>query len=177
MGVETIYNHADYRLMSKIAIEELNKYKETNLYLRGIIPLIGYKTASVSYERTKREAGESKYPLSKMISLAMEGITSFSVKPIDYIIGLGVFVLFAAFVAAIYAFVSYFSGSVEKGWTSLILSIWFLGGVTLLSIGIIGEYIGKIYKEVKQRPKYTIEEYLGAGDDICKEDKNDSEKE
>ena len=160
MGVETIYNHADYRLMSKRAVQELSRYSESNVYLRGIIPLIGYKTASVSYERTKREAGESKYPLKKMIALAFDGISSFSVKPLDYIVFLGAVVLIIAFAAAVYAFVSYFIGDVEKGWTSLILSIWFVGGVQLLSLGIIGEYIGKIYKEVKNRPKYNIETYL-----------------
>ena len=146
MGVETVYNHADYRLMSKKAVEELSKYEEVNLYLRGIVPLIGYKTAVVSYERKAREAGESKYPLKKMIALAMEGITSFSTKPITYIMGLGIFVLFICLAAAVYAFISYFSGNVTDGWTSLILSIWFLGGVQLVCIGVIGEYIGKIYK-------------------------------
>lgn len=164
MGVETVYNHADYRLMSKKALEELAKYEETNVYLRGLVPLIGYKTGTVTYDRTAREAGESKYPLSKMLSLAFEGITSFSVKPISMIITLGVAVLFICFVAAIYAFVSYFTGNVEDGWTSLILSIWFLGGVQLVCIGIIGEYIGKIYKEVKRRPKYNIETYLSDGE-------------
>lgn len=160
MGVETIYNHADYRLMSKRAVLELEKYEETNVYIRGIIPQLGYKTATVEYERAKREAGESKYPLKKMIALAVDGITSFSVKPISYIITLGFIVLIICLAAAIYAFVSYFNGNVENGWTSLILSIWFLGGVQLVSIGIIGEYIGKIYKEVKRRPKFNIETYL-----------------
>lgn len=164
MGVETVYNHADYRLMSKRAVLELEKYKESNVYIRGMVPLIGYKTATVSYERKKREAGESKYPLKKMLALAFDGITSFSVKPIDYIVSLGVIVLITAFLAAIYAFVSYYIGEVEPGWTSLILSVWFLGGVQLISIGVIGEYIGKIYKEVKHRPKYNIETYLSDED-------------
>ena len=160
MGVDCVYNHADFRLMSKRAVEQLAKYEEVNLYLRGIVPLIGYKSAVVEYERTKREAGESKYPFKKMLALAFDGITSFSVKPINYILGLGIIVLFICFVAAVYAFVSYFSGNVTEGWTSLILSIWFLGGVQLICLGVIGEYIGKTYKEVKRRPKYNIETYL-----------------
>lgn len=160
MGVESVYNHADYRLMSKKAIEQLMKYEESNVYLRGMIPLLGYKTSTVTYERGVRVAGESKYPLKKMLALAFDGITSFSVKPINLIISFGMFVLFVCFLAAIYAFISYFLGSVEKGWTSLILSIWFLGGVQLICIGIIGEYIGKIYKEVKRRPKFNIEVLL-----------------
>lgn len=166
MGVESVYNHADYRLMSKKAVEALMQYEESNIYLRGMIPLLGYKTAVVTYERSKRVAGESKYPLKKMLALAFDGITSFSVKPINMIISLGVFVLFICFIAAIYAFVSFFTGYVESGWTSLILSIWFIGGVQLICIGIIGEYIGKIYKEVKRRPKYNIEILL---DDNSKE--------
>lgn len=160
MGVDCVYNHADFRLMSKRAVLQLAKYEEVNLYLRGIVPLIGYKSAVVEYERTKREAGESKYPFKKMLALAFDGITSFSVKPINYILGLGIIVLFICFVAAVYAFVSYFSGNVTEGWTSLILSIWFLGGVQLICLGVIGEYIGKTYKEVKRRPKYNIETYL-----------------
>ena len=160
MGVDCVYNHADFRLMSKRAVLQLAKYEEVNLYLRGIVPLIGYKSAVVEYERTKREAGESKYPFKKMLALAFDGITSFSVKPINYILGLGIIVLFICFVAAVYAFVSYFSGNVTEGWTSLILSIWFLGGVQLICLGVIGEYIGKTYKEVKHRPKYNIETYL-----------------
>lgn len=163
MGVETVYNHADYRLMSKRAVEELFRYEESNIYLRGMVPLLGYETEKVYYERKERAAGDSKYPFKKMLGLAIDGITSFSVKPISMIISLGVVILGCCFAAAVYAFVSYFSGSVEKGWTSLILSIWFLGGVQLLSIGIVGEYIGKIYKEVKRRPKYNIETRLDPG--------------
>lgn len=170
MGVETVYNHADYRLMSKKALEELAKYDESNVYLRGMVPLIGYKTGTVTYDRTAREAGESKYPLSKMLSLAFEGITSFSVKPLTMITSIGIIVLIISFIAAIYAFVSYFFGYVEDGWTSLILSIWFIGGVQLVCLGIIGEYIGKIYKEVKRRPKYNIETYL-SDDTRFEEDK------
>ncbi len=160
MGVKTVYNHADFRLMSRRAVKELERYKETNLYLRGLIPQLGYRTAEVTYERKERVAGESKYPFKKMLALAINGITSFSTKPIRYVMGLGIFVLIVCLVAAVYAFVSYTSGNVEKGWTSLILSIWFLGGVQLVSIGIIGEYVGKIYGEVKHRPLYNIETVL-----------------
>lgn len=163
MGVETVYNHADYRLMSKRAVNELFRYEETNVYLRGMVPLLGYESEQVFYERKERAAGTSKYPFRKMLSLALDGITSFSVKPISMIITLGILVLICCFAAAVYAFISYFSGTVERGWTSLILSIWFLGGVQLLSIGIVGEYIGKIYKEVKRRPKYNIETCLEPG--------------
>ena len=160
MGVKTVYNHADFRLMSKRSLEAFSEYKETNLYLRGIVPLLGYKTDCVYYERKERVAGESKYPLKKMIALAVEGISSFSTKPIDMITYLGFGIVFLSVIAAVYAFVSYFMGNVEAGWTSLILSIWFLGGVQLLSIGLIGKYIGKIYTEVKHRPRYNIESVL-----------------
>lgn len=157
MGVKTVYNHADFRLMSKRSLIAFSEYKETNLYLRGMVPLLGYKTDCVYYERKERVAGESKYPLKKMLALAFEGISSFSTKPIDLITALGFGIVFLSVIAAIYAFVSYFLGQVEAGWTSLILSIWFLGGVQLLSIGLIGKYIGKIYTEVKHRPRYNIE--------------------
>lgn len=157
MGVKTVYNHADFRLMSKRALEHFSKFEETNLFLRGMVPLIGYETECVYYERKERVAGESKYPLKKMLSLAWNGITSFSVKPIGLITGLGVLIIILSICAAIYAFVSYFFGTVEPGWTSLILSIWFLGGVQLIAIGMIGQYIGKIYIEVKHRPRYNVE--------------------
>ena len=160
MGVKTIYNHADFRLMSKKALDELSLYKESNLYLRGLIPLLGLKTGEVVYERGERMAGESKYPLKKMLALAVNGITSFSTEAIKIIQKTGVLVLLVCLAAAVYAFISYMTGNVEKGWTSLILSIWFLGGVQLLAIGVIGEYVGKIYGEVKQRPLYHIEELL-----------------
>ena len=166
MGVKTVYNHADFRLMSKRSLEAFSEYKETNLYLRGMVPLLGYKTDCAYYERKERVAGESKYPLKKMLALAFEGISSFSTKPIDMITVLGFGIIFLSVIAAVYAFVSYFMGNVEAGWTSLILSIWFLGGVQLLSIGLIGKYIGKIYTEVKHRPRYNIE---------CVLDKNDKE--
>lgn len=160
MGVKTIYNHADFRLMSKRAVEQFSLYKETNLFLRGMMPLIGYQTDSVYYERKERVAGESKYPLKKMLALAFNGITSFSVKPISLITGLGAVIIVGSILALIYALVSYFTGNVVPGWTSLILSIWFLGGVQLLAIGMVGQYIGKIYVEVKQRPRYNIEKVL-----------------
>ena len=161
MGVKTVYNHADFRLMSKRAVEEFSKYKETNLFLRGMMPLIGYQTDSVFYDRKERAAGESKYPLKKMLALAFNGISSFSVKPISLILGLGVFIIIVSLLALLYALISYFTGHVVAGWTSLILSIWFLGGLQLLAIGMVGQYIGKIYIEVKQRPRYNIEKVLG----------------
>jgi len=160
MGVKTVYNHADFRLMSQRAVEEFSKYKETNLFLRGMMPLIGYQTDSVYYDRKERVAGESKYPLKKMLALAFNGISSFSVKPISLILGVGLFILFVSALALVYALISYFTGHVVQGWTSLILSIWFLGGLQLLAIGLVGQYIGKIYIEVKGRPRYNIEKVL-----------------
>lgn len=160
MGVKTVYNHADFRLMSQRALEQFSRYDEVNLYLRGLVPLLGYETDCVYYERLERAAGESHYPLKKMLALAWNGITSFSVKPITMITGLGVFILFLSVAAGIYALVSYFTGHVTPGWTSLILSIWFIGGIELIAIGIVGQYIGKIYTEVKHRPRYNIEMLL-----------------
>lgn len=160
MGVKTVYNHADFRLMSKRAVEYFAKFEETNLFLRGMMPLIGYKTDSVYYERKERVAGESKYPLKKMMALAINGITSFSVKPITFIFNIGIFIIFCCIIAAIYALVSHFAGTTVPGWTSLMLSLWFLGGVQLICIGLLGEYIGKIYVEVKKRPRYNIERVL-----------------
>lgn len=162
MGVKTVYNHADFRLMSKRAVEQFSKYKETNLFLRGMVPLIGYQTDCVYYDRKERVAGESKYPFKKMLALAFNGISSFSVKPISLILSLGLFIIFVSILAAIYALISYFTGHVVAGWTSLILSIWFLGGLQLLAIGLVGQYIGKIYMEVKERPRYNIEKVLTA---------------
>ena len=164
MGVKTVYNHADFRLMSKRAVEEFSKYQETNLFLRGMMPLIGYQTDCVYYDRKERVAGESKYPLKKMLALAFNGISSFSVKPISMILGLGITIVVISILAAIYAFVSYFSGHVVPGWTSLILSVWFFGGLQLLAIGLVGQYIGKIYMEVKHRPRYNIEKILSEED-------------
>lgn len=165
MGVKTVYNHADFRLMSQRAVEQFSKYEETNLYLRGMMPLIGYNTEKVFYDRKERVAGKSKYPLKKMLALAFNGISSFSVKPISMVLGLGFFIVLLSIVAAIYALVSYFTGNVEPGWTSLILSLWFLGGLQLLAIGLIGQYIGKIYIEVKHRPRYNIEKVLSSEDE------------
>ena len=159
MGVDVVYNHADYRLMSRRALNDLESFKEVNLFLRGLVPLIGYKSDSVYYERAERFAGESKYPLKKMLSFAFDGITSFSVKPIKVLWSMGLILCVASVIAAIYTLVSKFFGYTSDGWASLMCSIWFLGGVQLVSIGIIGEYIGKIYKESKARPRYIIEEY------------------
>lgn len=162
MGVKTVYNHADFRLMSQRAVEQFSQYKESNLFLRGMMPLIGYQTDCVYYDRKERVAGESKYPLKKMLALAFNGISSFSVKPITLILGVGLFIVFMCVLAAIYALVSYAMGNVVPGWTSLILSIWFLGGLQLLAIGLVGQYIGKVYIEVKQRPRYNIEKVLSS---------------
>lgn len=160
MGVKTVYNHADFRLMSRRAVEQFSQYGETNLFLRGMMPLIGYQTDCVYYQRKERVAGESKYPLKKMLALAFNGITSFSIKPISLITWLGALIIIGCVLAAVYALVSYFTGNVVQGWTSLILSIWFIGGVQLLAIGLVGQYIGKIYVEVKHRPRYNIEKVL-----------------
>ena len=171
MGVKTVYNHADFRLMSRRAVEEFSKYKETNLFLRGMMPLIGYQTDCVYYDRKERAAGESKYPLKKMLALAFNGISSFSVKPISMILGIGLLIIIASVLALIYALISYCTGHVVPGWTSLILSIWFLGGLQLLAIGMVGQYIGKIYIEVKQRPRYNIEKVLCSADPFSGEGK------
>lgn len=160
MGVKTIYNHADFRLMSRRAVEQFSQFGESNLFLRGIVPLIGYETDSVYYERRERAAGKSKYPLKKMLALAFNGITSFSIKPMNLITALGILMVIGSVLAAVYAFVSYFTGNVVQGWTSLILSVWFIGGVQLVAIGLVGQYIGKIYMEVKHRPRYNIEKIL-----------------
>ncbi len=171
MGVKTVYNHADFRLMSRRAVEEFSKYKETNLFLRGMMPLIGYQTDCVYYDRKERAAGESKYPLKKMLALAFNGISSFSVKPISMILGIGLLIIIASVLALIYALISYCTGHVVPGGTSLILSIWFLGGLQLLAIGMVGQYIGKIYIEVKQRPRYNIEKVLCSADPFSGEGK------
>ncbi len=160
LGAETVFNHADYRLMSKRALEGLAEFKEVNLFLRGIVPMIGYKTSSVYYERTERFAGESKYPLKKMISFALEGITSLSSKPIRYITIIG-FLIFAVSILMLINFIVRWAiGATVPGWASVICSVWAIGGLIMLSLGIIGEYIGKIYLEAKARPKYIIEEDL-----------------
>ncbi|WP_315080905.1 glycosyltransferase [uncultured Clostridium sp.] len=169
LGVDVMYNHADYRLMSNRALEGLSQFKEVNLFLRGIVPLIGYKYSVVEYERHERFAGESKYPLKKMVAFALDGITSFSIKPIRIITGLGFFIFFVSFIALIYSLIVKFLGKTVTGWTSLTLSIWMLGGIQLLSLGVIGEYIGKIYNETKQRPRFIIADKLIKTD----EDKTD----
>ncbi len=160
LGVEIIYNHADFRLMSSRAIEVLSQFKEVNLFLRGIVPLVGFKTDTVSYERSERFAGESKYPLKKMISFAVNGITSFSIKPIRMVFSVGVIIFICSIIMLIYSFIVWLCGKTVAGWTTLVISIWALGGIQLLSLGMIGEYIGKIYKEVKARPLYIIEEVI-----------------
>lgn len=160
MGVKTVYNHADFRLMSARAMKQLGQYKERNLFLRGMVPLIGYKTATVTYARKERLAGESKYPLKKMLSFAWDGITSFSIKPISMIMAFGGVIVACSVVAFIYTLVSYFMGHVSPGWSSLMISIWFLGGVQLLFIGVVGQYVGKTYIESKERPRYNVEKFL-----------------
>lgn len=160
LGVKSVYNHADYRLMSKRAVEQLCQYREKNLFLRGIIPTIGYKTDCVYYNRAERFAGESKYPLGKMINFAVDGITSFSVRPVRIIFLIGVLFLLIALGIFIYVICSLIGGNTVSGWASLILSVWVIGGCALLGIGVIGEYIGKIYLEVKDRPRYNIESKL-----------------
>jgi glycosyltransferase involved in cell wall biosynthesis len=160
MGLETIYDHADYRLMSSRALSLLGEYNEANLFLRGIIPQIGLETAIVTYDRDKRVAGESKYPLKKMIALSIDGITSFSAKPMKIIFIVGFIFLILDILIAIWVFSAYFNNSAIIGWSSLMLSVWFLGSLILMGIGIIGEYIGKIYIEVKRRPRFAIKEFL-----------------
>ena len=161
LGVELVFNHADYRLLSRRALDGLAEYKEVNLFLRGIVPQIGYDTAIVTYERKERFAGESKYPLKKMLAFAFDGITSFSINPIRMISALGFLIALLAAVLFVVFFVQKLcGGSVVMGWASTICSIWLLGGLQLLAIGVVGEYIGKIYLEVKQRPKFIIEQYL-----------------
>ena len=157
MGVEITYNHADYRLMSKKAVEALGEFKEVNLFLRGLVPMVGFKTATVEYVRNERQAGESKYPLKKMISFAVEGITSLSIKPIRFITFLGVFIFFVSIIMLIRFLITWAMGNAVPGWSTIVISIWAIGGLQLLSIGVIGEYIGKIYLETKARPKYIIE--------------------
>lgn len=158
LGVNVVYNHADYRLMSSRALNALSQFPEVNMFLRGMVPLVGYKSDCVYYTRGERFAGESKYPLKKMLSFAFDGITSFSITPIRAISAIGAIACIIAVVMAIFTLVQKFTGHADAGWASLMMSIWFIGGVQLLSLGLIGEYIGKIYKEVKHRPRYIIEE-------------------
>ena len=160
LGVDIVFNHADYRLMSKRAVEGLAEFKEVNLFLRGIVPQIGYRWTTVEYERAERFAGESKYPLKKMLAFAFDGITSFSVKPMRMILNVGAVVFIISLVMLLYALISKLTGHADAGWTSLMGSIWFIGGIQLLSLGIVGEYIGKIYAETKRRPRFIIEQVL-----------------
>ena len=160
MGAKIIFNHADFRLMSKKALEAFAEFKEVNIFLRGIVPMVGFKSEIVTYERNDRLAGESKYPLKKMLSLAWEGITSLSIKPIRMILGLGLISLLISLGILIYAIVSLVCGVAVPGWTSLMVSIWALGGFQLLAMGILGEYIGKVYMETKRRPRYIVEEFI-----------------
>lgn len=160
LGVNTVYNHADYRLMSNQAVNELLKYKERNLFLRGIVPLIGYQTAHVYYNRDKRVAGKSKYSFLTMLNFAIDGVTSFSIKPVRMVFILGLIFILISFGILIYVLHALISGNAVQGWTSIILSIWFVGGCILIGLGIVGEYIGKIYIEVKDRPRYNIKEII-----------------
>lgn len=159
LGVDIVYNHADYRLLSKRALDELGGFKEVNLFLRGIVPIIGYKSDIVTYERHERFAGKSKYPLKKMIAFAFEGITSFSVKPIRLVLNVGILMFLSSLAAMLYFLIVWVSGKTIQGWTTVVISIWMLGGVQLLCLGIIGEYVGKIYIESKGRPKFIIDQY------------------
>ena len=160
MGVDIVYDHADYRLMSRRAVEALLSFPEVNLFLRGMVPLVGFKTDTVLYERGERFAGESKYPLKKMLAFALDGITSFSVKPIRLILNLGVVIFAVSVLILLYSLIRKLCGQTVSGWTSLVCSIWALGGIQLLALGVIGEYIGKIYNETKRRPRYIIETVL-----------------
>ncbi len=160
MGVKSVYNHADYRLMSKRAVEALMEYRERNLFIRGLVPLLGYETACVYYDRKERFAGESKYPFRKMLAFAMDGITSFSVKPVYFVLLLGIIFLFIALGILVYVIHAWISGNSVQGWASLMLSMWFCSGCILIGLGIVGEYIGKIYIEVKDRPRFNIERIL-----------------
>lgn len=160
MGVRTVYNHADCRLMSRRAIMQLCRYQERNLYLRGIVPLLGYKTSMRYYDRQERKGGRSKYPLRAMLDFAVDGITSFSIRPVRLVFFFGLFFLLVSLCMLVYVACRYVSGEVVPGWSSLILSMWFIGGCILMGLGIVGEYIGKIYLEVKHRPRYDIEEEL-----------------
>lgn len=160
LGVDVIYNHADYRLTSRRVLDSLKDYREVNLFLRGIFPLIGFKSDIVYYERKERFAGKSKYPLKKMLNFAWDGITSFSVKPIRLVLNVGVVILFLSFLMILYSVIQKILGNTVDGWTFIVCSLWLLGGIQMLSLGIIGEYIGKIYSETKARPRYLVTDYL-----------------
>ncbi|MBR6718843.1 MAG: glycosyltransferase family 2 protein [Oscillospiraceae bacterium] len=164
MGADVVYNHADFRLMSRRVLEELANFKEVNLFLRGMVPLIGFQSCSVYYERAERFAGESKYPLKKMLAFAINGITSFSTKPLKLITTVGMLMFVISIIAFIWAFIAKIAGHSELGWSSTMCSIWLIGGLQLLGLGIIGEYVGKIYAEVKQRPRYIIADFINDED-------------
>lgn len=161
LGTEVVYNHADYRLMSRRAVEALLSYPERNLFLRGMVKSLGFRQSTVEYDRATRFAGESKYPLSRMLSFAWDGITSFSVRPLRLILLLGVLFIIISFCVIIWALVAHINGHTLPGWTSLLVSLWFVGGAILLALGIIGEYVGKIYCEIKRRPRYIVEDVVG----------------
>ena len=161
MGVNIVDDHADFRLMSNRALKNLSEFKEVNLFLRGLVPLVGMKSTKVYYHRQERMAGESKYPLKKMLAFSLDGITSFSITPIRLVTLTGFIISLLGVLAGVYALFSKLFGVTVSGWTSIILSIWILGGIQLISLGLIGEYIGKIYKETKHRPKYFIEQKIG----------------
>ena len=160
LGGDIVNNHADYRLMSKRALEGLSQFREVNLFLRGLIPMIGYPSAVVYYERAERFAGESKYPLKKMLFFALQGITSLTVKPIRLITTLGLAMSSISFFVIVWTLYEYFFGDTVRGWTSMLASLWFIGGLILLSIGVVGEYVGKIYLETKKRPRFIVSEFL-----------------
>ena len=168
LGVKTVYNHADFRLMSKRAVEQLCKYRERNLFLRGMVPLIGYETDCVYYDRSERLAGESKYPIGKMVNFAIDGITSFSTKPVRMVFGLGIVFLVISLIILIYVIIAFITHKAVPGWASIILSLWFVGACILMGLGVVGEYIGKIYIEVKDRPRYNIEEIVERKEDAPK---------
>lgn len=170
MGADVVFNHADYRLMSRRALDGLESFKEVNMFLRGVVPMIGYKSDKVYYARKERFAGTSKYPLKKMLSFAWEGITSLSTKPISLITRLGMLIFLVSIVMLIYSIIRHVLGATITGWTSLIVSIWAIGGLQLLAIGIIGQYIGKVYLEAKERPKFIVEQYLSDEDNTEKTD-------
>ena len=164
MGADVVYNHADFRLMSRRVLAELANFREVNLFLRGMVPLIGFKSCNVYYARAERFAGESKYPLKKMLAFAINGITSFSTKPLKLITSLGILMFVVSAAAFLWAFIVKLTGHSVDGWSSTLCSIWLIGGVQLFALGIIGEYIGKIYAEVKQRPRYIVAEYLNGSE-------------
>lgn len=169
LGVDIVFNHADYRLMSRRAVEGLSQFGEVNLFLRGIVPQIGYKWTTVEYARAERFAGESKYPLKKMLAFAFDGITSFSVKPMRLILRVGALVFIVSLFMLLYALISKLTGHADSGWTSLMGSIWMIGGIQLLALGVVGEYIGKVYAETKRRPRFIIEQVLNTPGDLSKD--------